>query len=171
MAYPNITVAEVRDAIPQITDTIVGDSVVEEKIVDGTAIVESSFAGQIDLTSLKALATTPKLWKLAIIYYTRSLVLGVAYAESRSGAKTEDIKWWQEQSSGLIESILNQKQKLLDSNGDIISVGIGYSSISTNKDLLKSEKEGPYFGYGEFGEHTKDINDRTEYNPNDLNND
>jgi len=167
MAYPNISVANVRQSIPHITSAVVSDSIVEDFITDATNIIEGMFAGQADLTSLRALATTPVLWQIMIKYYARSITLARAYASSRSAATTEDIKYWEEKAIKIAEAIKEGISKVLDSSGNILSLGILYFDIESNKDELDSDHAEPYFGYGDLGEGLKDINDRTKYNPNE----
>jgi len=162
MSYPNITATEVRNGISHITTTLVTDARVNELILEGTRYVESRFSGKIDLTALKALATTPGLWKDMIIYRSRALVLIDRYQSARTGTTT-DIQSWIQMCDDLIKQILSGVMTILDADGNVIKAGSKYFSVSSNKKEADDQHQG-YFGPGEVGEHVNDINDGTVYN-------
>lgn len=162
MSYPNVTATEVRNGISHITTTLVSDARIAELILEATRYVESRFAGKIDLTALKALSTTPGLWKDMIIYKSRSLTLIDRYQSARTNTTT-DIQGWSDMCDNLIKDILNNSQKILDADGNIVKAGAGYYGVISNKNEADDQHKG-YFGPGDSGEHVNDINDGTVYN-------
>jgi hypothetical protein len=163
MAYPNITATQVRNGIKHVNTTLVTDArITNDLILEATRYVESKFAGKIDLTALKALATTPPLWQDMIIYKCRSLTLMDIYNSART-TDTTDIEGWNNMCDNLIKDIISNAQKLLDASGNIIAVGVAFFGIESNKKEADDQHKG-YFGHGDQGEHKNDINDGTVYN-------
>lgn len=157
MSYPNITAANVRDGIPHITSTLCSDARVLELVVEATRWIHRKMSGNVDLTAIKAYATTPPTWQEAIIKRCRALVLSEKYGTART-VNPADINGWIDQADEIVNSMIDGSQKLLDSNDVEIPTGINYNGISSNQDDTD-----PYFGLGDDGEYLEDKDDKTTY--------
>jgi hypothetical protein len=155
--YPNITAAEVRSGIAHITESLCTDVRILELVTDAVTWAESRIAGNIDLTALQALATTPALWKMCLIARTRALVLGDKYGTSRT-ANPADINAWNEDALAIINGIIDGSFKLIDSAGTIIPAGINYRPITSNQSGVD-----PVFGLGDNGAYIEDKSEKSTY--------
>jgi hypothetical protein len=163
MAYPNISASDVRKGVKHVTVAQVTDArITDDLIPESTRWVEAKLSGNIDLVALKALPSTPDLFKDAVIFKCRSAVLKDQYGSARNVA-TDDIKGWEDDAQMIINGIIDGSQKLLQSDGTVVPTGVNYVGVSTNKDD-EDENHAPYFGHGENGEFKKDPNDNTVYN-------